>query len=600
MVLRARPYLHYAPVPGGVYFSGPGAQFVINGPELLYKVADVCVPLLEEGTTEDALVTALGSERARPVVRKIVADLAGHDLMLDQGRLTVPEPPAEERERHAEALAHLEAALDDPYAVFARLRSAVVLLCGAADAVLPAARGLHRAGITALTVATPDTDRVADTADRLGITVVPTAEGGRLPDPDAVPDRVDAVLCCPDVTRGDAAREELARFAAALPTGTLLVPVVGDGHLVVAGPAARAGAVDRAGALLRRAAARAAADPSDAPAPQPAAAVLGGALAGHLLFDALAGTGTPGAAHVVHGAELASEPVVTAAPGEPARPVALTDVHADADTEADAGTAAAAAPTPEEAVEAVTALSDRWTGLLTVTPGPELPQLPLALREATTEGEPGPLVAWAAEQRTATLAAALAALRRDRPAEHGVAAAGVSEEQWLLDGALRLLADTAEPCGTWSSATAAPETAPVLRALAEVGVTPPAVTLLRRPGLDWVLARPSAGDTDLPWNGASWGRDENEAAHGVLGSLLAAVQAAAAPGGPRVPDGVRTDVLLSADRAELALLRRQAVACALRDGVRHEGTPDREDPVLGTVPLWRGAVAATTHPAVEA
>ncbi|NEB86057.1 hypothetical protein G3I43_18015, partial [Streptomyces anulatus] len=158
MTLRARPHLHYAPVSEGVYFNGPRTQFVISGPQLLYRVADICVPLLEAGTTEDELVTALGSERARPVVRRIVDELRARGLLLDLDALTVPEPSAEIRARYPEALAHLETECADPYAVFQRLRTTEVLLCGPADAVLPAARGLHRAGVTGLTLATPDPD----------------------------------------------------------------------------------------------------------------------------------------------------------------------------------------------------------------------------------------------------------------------------------------------------------------------------------------------------------------------------------------------------------------------------------------------------------
>lgn len=136
MTLRARPHLHYAPVSEGVYFNGPRTQFVISGPQLLYRVADTCVPLLEAGTTEDELVTALGSERARPVVRRIVDELRARDLLLDLAALTVPEPSAEIRARYPEALAHLETECADPYAVFQRLRTTEVLLCGPADAVL--------------------------------------------------------------------------------------------------------------------------------------------------------------------------------------------------------------------------------------------------------------------------------------------------------------------------------------------------------------------------------------------------------------------------------------------------------------------------------
>ncbi|CAL9562029.1 hypothetical protein SUDANB1_04651 [Streptomyces sp. enrichment culture] len=149
--LMARPGLHYAPVPGGVYFSGTRGQFVLRGSELLYAVADGCVPLLRAGTTEDALVAEFGTERARPAVRHLLGKLRENGLLLDPATLTEPEPPAELAARHAGTLARLTARLDDPYAAFARLRRARVRLHGPTTATAPALRGLRRAGVTDVT-----------------------------------------------------------------------------------------------------------------------------------------------------------------------------------------------------------------------------------------------------------------------------------------------------------------------------------------------------------------------------------------------------------------------------------------------------------------
>lgn len=91
--LRTRPGLHYAPVAGGVYFSGTRGQFVLRGSDLMYAVADACVPLLEAGTTENALVAEFGTERARPAVRHLVARLRETGLLLDPTAFTEPEPP---------------------------------------------------------------------------------------------------------------------------------------------------------------------------------------------------------------------------------------------------------------------------------------------------------------------------------------------------------------------------------------------------------------------------------------------------------------------------------------------------------------------------
>ncbi|MFD6619689.1 hypothetical protein ACFWFB_31075, partial [Streptomyces albidoflavus] len=151
-LLRTRPGLHYAPVTGGVYFNGTRGQFVLRGSDILYAVADVCLPLLESGTSEDALVAEFGTERARPAVRHLVTELRENGLLLDAATLSTPEPPAALRAPHAESLARLAARLDDPYAAFDRLRRTPVELRGPATAVDPARRGLHRAGVARTTV----------------------------------------------------------------------------------------------------------------------------------------------------------------------------------------------------------------------------------------------------------------------------------------------------------------------------------------------------------------------------------------------------------------------------------------------------------------
>lgn len=584
MTLRARPHLHYAPVSEGVYFNGPGTQFVISGPQLLYRVADICVPLLEAGTTEDELVTALGSERARPVVRRIVDELRARGLMLDVDALTVPEPSAEIRARYPEALAHLESECADPYAVFQRLRATEVLLCGPADVVLPAARGLHRAGVTGLTLATPDPDAVAATASRLGLRLLPLSGSAPLPHPRDLPVPPGAALYCPGAD-GGVTRQALT---ALLPEGAPLVPVRWDGLVAAVGPAAPGGASLPASAALVRRAAHWAAAEAASPVPHPMAAVLAGALAGQLLFDTLAGIAQPGEAQVLHGDELTADRVSLtdpgAAAGTTAEPRFLTAAPA-------AGAEPVPPPTPDEAVEAVTALTARWTGPFALLGGEELPQMPLALRETAGRDTGGdPVVAWAEDQRTATVAVALAALRADCPAP-GAAAAGLTEEHWLLDGALRLMADAAVPYATRSVGAEA-RSAPLLRMLEEEGMPDPAVTLLRHPGLDWTLAEVRTSGGPRPWTGLSWGRDDTEAVHRALATALARHQAHGVPGAGSLAEGVHTDALLSADASAQAALRKQIADTAAAAGLRYEGAPRRPDPVTGASPLWSGAVRA--------
>ncbi|WP_158801353.1 hypothetical protein [Streptomyces sp. NRRL S-37] len=192
--LRARPGLHYAPVPGGVYFSGTRGQFVLSGSDLMYAVADGCVPLLEAGTTEDALVAEFGTERARPAVRHLVARLRENGLLLDPAAFTEPEPPAEVRARYADTLARLAARLDDPYAAFARLRRARVELRGPDTATAPARRGLHRAGVTT----TPPTAGPANP-------LVPVCDPAMYADPALLPPAGDPAAHEPSTPAGDPA-----------------------------------------------------------------------------------------------------------------------------------------------------------------------------------------------------------------------------------------------------------------------------------------------------------------------------------------------------------------------------------------------------------
>src|SRR5664279_3561967 len=147
MRFKARPHLHYAPVPDGTYLGGATTQLVLRGSPLLFRVVDVCVPMLEDGATEDELVRALGSEHARPAVHYLVDTLGSSGLLLDPTRFTAPEPSAQVRARYPETLAHLELVSDDPYAALARLTAATVLLVGPTQVLGPAARGLRRTGV---------------------------------------------------------------------------------------------------------------------------------------------------------------------------------------------------------------------------------------------------------------------------------------------------------------------------------------------------------------------------------------------------------------------------------------------------------------------
>lgn len=577
MTMRSRPYLHYAPVSGGVYFSGPHTQFVILGPQVLLTVADVCVPLLETGTTEDEMVAALGSERARPAVRRLTDELRARDLLLDPERFTAAAPDAETRERFGEALAHLEAFSDDPYAAFGALRAARVLLYGPCAAVLPAARGLARAGAGRLVLAPTDPQDAVATARRLGATLLTDGVAG----PGAVTG-VDAVIWCAE---GTGVAEAAARLLG-LPAGVPLVPVR-LGATALVGPVVTGGSgADTADALAARADDWAAAR-GTGPAPRPGADALAGALAGQLVFEALTGVGTAGGAHVVHGEDLSADVLRTGAGAAATEP---------APASAEAGSAPAADPALQRVVAP---LSAPWTGLFELAEGGDLPQLPLALREARLPGRAGAgVIGWAGDQQAATVAVALDALRRlaGPDGASAVGAAGTTEDQWLLDGALRLLTEHAVPSERPVPERLLPGTQVVRRALAEEHGLPVTVRLLEVPGAGWVLARAVHAETGELY-GHGWGPTVQEAAHGCLATVLARRIADRLRPGAGVAD-VHTGALRTAGPDALARLRAEIAACAGAGVLPGEpaGTPLRSDPVLGTLPVFFGAVSLNPAP----
>ncbi|MFJ2928474.1 hypothetical protein ACIPIU_26135 [Streptomyces massasporeus] len=655
--LRARPGLHYAPVPGGVYFSGTRGQFVLRGSELLYAVADGCVPLLRAGTTEDALVAEFGTERARPAVRHLLGKLRENGLLLDPAALTEPEPPAELAARHADTLARLTARLDDPYAAFARLRRARVRLHGPTTATAPALRGLRRAGVadvtaTALPVTPPtplvpvcDPAMYADPAllsgrsgsaggsralipagdpavralstpagdpavqhsltpvgdpavERTGTrtsagdpavnqpgTRTPAGDpavdgtGTRTPvgDPAVNEHGATTPVGGPAVT-APVATEGVPRVVVEFldgdrtwteEDGTLHVPVLLGPGPVLVGPVGVAPGLWE----VFRDRARAWADAEGVePATGPIAHSLAGALAAQLLTDTLTGVAEPGEAHVVHGPDLTADRVtVTGAPVSEAVAVRLADAPAEP------------LPAPEDALDAAGVLTARWTGLFASAQGEDLPQMPLALRAAEHRADrTGTVTAWAAHQETATIAAALAALRDRVTDATGTPAAGLTREHWLLDGALRRLArtdgdvlDTDAPLHAEGHRIAAE-----LRAL--LGGAEPVLAVSRYAGVGWPLAGVTVDGRPL---GAGWGPTAAEATYAALCTALAVAQTGGTAG------RLSTDALLTADDAARAALRAQLTARAV-----HEGHAPRTDPVLGELPFWHGPVTAHAVP----
>lgn len=560
--MRLRPALHYAPVREGVYFGMEHASFVVRGPEALFRIVDVCVPLLEDGATEDELVAALGDERARPIVSRLVAALSGHGLLLDLDRLTVPEPGPEERERYREALTDLETRHADPYAAFARVRAATVLVCGPAEAVLPAARGLARAGAGRLVLAVPDPAAVAATATRLGAAChALTAEGI---DADGIDVRADAAVLCAEAADFDRLLEQQSKL---LPEGCPVVPVLLDERFHLTGLVP-----DGSWQPLRsRVALWAEADGPQEALTRPAADALAGALAGQLVFRALTGTAAA-EAYAVYGAALAADRIeLTPEGGRPET--------ADLD----------------EAVEVVQRLAKRWTGALNLVTAADLPQLPLALVEVEHRAEfqgrfqaeqAGSVVGWGSDQRSATVSAALAALRGQCDPQAGTAAAALTEERWLLDGALRLLTDRALPAGDQPSFDDLDKAARVLwRTLEDYELLRINVELMRLPGLEWPLGLVrDTGSGELL--GSAWGPDASRAITAALSCALARVQTRRVRGADLAGSLPDTTTLVLADADTVAGLGEQLARLVQVDGER------RADVLLGELPVWYGPVSA--------
>ncbi|MFF9349103.1 hypothetical protein [Streptomyces sp. NPDC014734] len=564
MKLRAKPYLHCAPLPDGVYFSGARTEFTIRGWDQLFKIADVCVPMLEDGASEDALVSALGSERARPVVRRIVQGLREHGMLLEPERWTAPEPSADVRERYAGPLAHLESVSADPYAAFARVRAATVVVFGPEQVVRPATRGLTRAGV--------------------GRVIAP---GTASWDPSVVAG-ADAVIWCAAPGEGDERTRLLPDPRPGGPTDVApVVPVWLDDRLLLAGPVLGS-AVPGADVygpetfigLRNRALAWADAEGVSAAA-RPVADALAGALAAQLVFETLTGSTDSGAVHVVHGAELRSDRIAVEASGPADGAGSSLPGPADG----------VPAPGPEEAVELARTLTQEWTGLFRRSADEDaLPQMPLALRELTCVARnTGTVTVWAADQQAATLAVSLEALRRSCTGE-GTAAAGLSEEQWLLDGALRLLADEAAESDVAAGEIMAAETLRLRKILRELRPDADSVRLFHVPGVDWHLGTVEAASTGEVL-GRAWAADADGAVRDAISTALARAQVAAFDSDRTVPV-MCTNALMLADATALATLRAQLGAAADIRGITYRGRPQRVDPVFGHVPFWHGPIQA--------
>lgn len=577
MRIRLRPGVHYAQVVEGLYVGTPRTHFVVRGPRTLYQVFDDLIPLLEDGATEAEAACALSEVAGPRLVRQVIAALRERNLLLDLDRLSEPEPDAATRRRHAGALADLETDSDDPYAAFSRLRAARVLLAGPPTAVLPAARGLLRAGVARLLLALPEPSAAQALADRTpGVEVVALADGKIASDPGAVD---AAMYVASDVGLLDVQRAELRHDC---PT----VPVLTGGPLVVVGhPVTGPASAVIWPALCARAYSWQAGTAPE-PVAMPTGEALAGALAGQTIFRVLTGTKRKDEAYLIYGGTLTAD-AVSIMPPPPGQDVRrdLSQVEADQ------------APPLSETLAAVRAASARWLGTFTIVTPEDLPQIPVSLVSAEHRAAPGgEELAWGLEQETATSAAGLACLRAQagRMTASGdghttVGAAGTTCARWLLDGALRLLESRLQ-------LDSAPGYADIddlgcrrlWRAIEDYELVPIAAATYQIAGIGWRLATVVRTDTSQTLARA-WAMDEPDAVTAALATCIARLAAHRTLGrdlGGTEPD---TSALISApDTAIAALLAEVKAACGRLD-LRICGSAAR-DPLLGVLDLWHGAV----------
>jgi len=583
--IRLRPGVHYAPVDGGVYFSSARATFVVRGPAVLFRVVDTCLPLLEDGTDVDDLVAAVGSPAARRLITSLVGTLDSRGLVLHLDQLLGPEPSDTERHRFRESLAYLETHRDDPYADFCHLRTARVLLSGPAEALGPAARGLLRAGIGHVMVATPEPHRLNALASRhpevqlllCHSEAIPTLMAGRLPDV--------AVIFTEDTFPADAIQR--------LPAACLAIPVRLGKDLAIVGPAiGRDQDLNRAERLWSRAVTWCRRDGDDLLV-RPSGDLLAGALAGQVALDSLIGLNR-GRVHLVHGPDLSSDALTPALDGPDGwdPPISLPGRLGDA-------VPASAGPRSDDrgAMGWLDSASQRWAGLFRVTVPGDLPQMPVAitLAEGRSDRFDGRVLGFGPDQEASTTEAGLEALRQHcsppsaAPATLLVAAAGRDETRWLLDGALRLLAGAAgEGRPQDRLRIDDPEVRRLWRALEEHELTPASLTSSRVAGFGWTLVVVHDRRNGAPL-GAGWGPTAAVGAVAALSAAIATVQVRRTVDPGFAPGTVHPgfhDHLHGAHVADLGL----AVRGWLGSHRRLTGRRLACDPVAGPLGAWCGTV----------
>lgn len=281
MKAKVRPGVHYAAVPGGVCFAHGEKSFVIAGPPALYELVDVSLGALVDGADAQSLAHAIGAPQAEPVFDRLLTALLDRDVAFDVETLT-PAPSTRDADRFEEALRWCEDHCADPYAAFAALRAARVVVVGAGPAIEPLRRTLESFGVDEVIVV----DRVTQLEN--------------VATPGATP--VPVMMVVVDDVHIGYGQSEL-RATADWPHVRV---IVGEAGAVVGAPSREPQQQAWVAALARRAFHRIAIDP----AAYPLSAVLAGSLAAHTVLHQLAGpVVTPMQATVVHGRLLSTSVV---------------------------------------------------------------------------------------------------------------------------------------------------------------------------------------------------------------------------------------------------------------------------------------------------
>lgn len=579
--VRLRPGVHYAPIDGGVYFSSARATFVMKGPAVLFRVVDTCVALLEDGTDIDHLVAAVGTPAAEPLVAHLVRTFDARGLLLAVDHLLGPEPSPQERRRFPESLAYLESYQDQPYVDFGRIRAAHVLVAGPAEALGPAVRGLLRAGAGQILVATPEPERLAALSTRH-----PEVRVERWRESEALPFMVDVAPQAAVIFSDDAFPAEAVRQ---LPAGCVVVAVRLAKDLAIVGPVLVAGRDgDGIEELWARAAEWCRRD-GDELLVRPSGDLLAGALAGQAAFDALVGL-NPGRVHLIHGPDLSADSITATLAAESSYEPATTLTSASA--------TAPAAP----ALDWRDAVSAPWSGLFRLSVPGDVPQMPVAvtMAEGRTRWFDGRVLGIGPDQEASTTQAALEGLRRHcdgwARAHQGdagwpaVAAAGLDETEWLLDGALRLLAQVPgreEPMD-WMAVDDT-EARRLWRALEDYELVPACLSAGSVGDFGWTVVSVRDRRTDALL-ARGWGPSQAGGAIAALSAALANQQVSGSAEAGSARAATAPGFVHHLHRSHAASLNASVESWLTTNGLHVHGRRLAGDRVAGPIGAWCGAV----------